>query len=131
MKCSATRSDGNPCQGAARRGSQWCFAHDPALAERRQRGAVKGGEGKRTAVRARKQFRGSSLAPADIHGLLSGALVKVADGEMEPGVGTALATMARALVSVQEAAVLLERVEELERAAGIEPANVTPLRRAG
>jgi hypothetical protein len=130
-KCSALTGDGNPCKGTPVRGSEWCFSHHPDLAERRRQGAVKGGEGKSSAARARKHLRGSSLDPADVHGLLSAALVKVSEGKMEPVVGNALANMSKALVVIEETTVLTARLEELERRAGIEPSNVVQMRRTG
>lgn len=111
-------------------GSRYCFAHDPAMAERRAEGRRQGGAGKANTARARKHLRASALEPADVHGLLSGAMVKVATGHMEPGVGTALASMAKALVSIHETTLLTQRIEDLERAAGITPDNVTEFRRA-
>lgn len=128
-KCSAITGDGKPCKGKPLKGSEWCFSHHPDLAERRRQGAVKGGAGKSTTVRARKQFRSSSLEPADIHGLLSNALVQVAVGNMHPATGTAMATMSKALVAIEDATVIKERLEELERRAGIEPSNVVQMER--
>ncbi|MBA2278315.1 MAG: hypothetical protein H0W06_11185 [Chloroflexia bacterium] len=55
----------------------------------------------------------------EVSGLLSVALKKVAAGDMEPGVGNALATIARALVSVEQAGALEERVADLEARAGL------------
>jgi hypothetical protein len=127
--CIATRKNGEPCKGTPLAGRPYCFSHDPDLAERRAEGRAQGGYGKSTSARARKHLRSASLEASDIHGLLSDALVKVSEGEMEPNVGTALASMAKALVSIHEATMLTERIEELERAAGITPANVTPMRR--
>jgi len=102
-----------------------CFVHDPALAERRQQGSVKGGHGKGAKARARKQLRDAVMAPNDVAGLLSLSMQKVAVGKMEANVGSALASMAKALMAVQETAELADRLAALEHAAGIEPDNVT------
>ena len=129
MKCSAITNDGKSCKGKPIQGSEWCFSHHPELAEKRRQGQQRGGEGKRTDARARKQFRSASLDPADIHGLLSSALVKVSEAQMHPATGTALATMAKALVAIEESSMLQQRLEELERRAGIEPGNVVSMER--
>jgi hypothetical protein len=124
-KCAGYTKAGKPCQGTPLPGGTLCFVHDPAMAERRQQGSIKGGRGKSAKVRAQRQLRDSVMAPADVSGLLSISMQKVATGVMEPGVGTALASMAKALMSVQETAQLADRLAALERAAGIEADNVT------
>ena len=43
-KCSAIKANGQRCGGRAIDGSQWCWNHDPAYAEARQRNARKGGK---------------------------------------------------------------------------------------
>jgi len=128
-QCAGLNKDRKPCQGTPLPGGTLCFAHDPAMAERRQQGSVKGGRGKSAKVRAQRQLRDSVMAPADVSGLLSISMQKVATGVMEPGVGTALASMAKALMSVQETTQLSDRLTELERAAGIEPNNVISMER--
>ena len=41
--CEATNKDGGPCRGYAVTGSDYCFWHDPALADRRKLARTKGG----------------------------------------------------------------------------------------
>ena len=130
MKCSALTKDNKPCKGTPLAGSEWCFSHHPDLEERRREGSAKGGSEKSNSARARRHFRNASLDAPDIHGLLSGALVQVSEGSMEPAVGNALAAMSKALVTIYESTLLTERIEQLEQAAGIAPDNVTPLRRS-
>ncbi len=57
----------------------------------------------------------------DLDALLCSALVKVAGGRIEPGVGSAMATIAKTVVAIRQASELERRLEELERAAGIGP----------
>lgn len=128
-QCAGFTKAGKPCRGKALPGGALCFVHDPAMAERRQQGSIKGGIGKSAKVRARRQLRDSVMDPADVSGLLSISMQKVATGAMEPGVGTALGSMAKALMSVQETAQLSDRLGELERLAGIEPGNVISMER--
>jgi len=57
----------------------------------------------------------------DLDGLLCRALVQVAAGKVEPGVGSAMATIAKTITGIRQAGELERRLEELERAAGIGP----------
>ena len=65
-KCSAIKANGQRCGGRAIDGSQWCWNHDPAYAEARQRNASKGGKrggrGRPSAELARLQERFEELA---------------------------------------------------------------------
>ncbi len=126
-KCAGFTNAGKPCRGTPLPGGTLCFVHDPGMAERRRQGSIKGGIGKSAKVRAQRQLRDSVMDPNDVSGLLSISMKKVATHAMEPGVGTALASMARALMAVQETAQLSDRLAELERLVGIEPDNVTSL----
>ncbi len=124
-KCAGFTNAGKSCQGTPLPGGTLCFVHDPAMAERRQQGSVKGGQGKSAKARARKQLRDAVMAPNDVAGLLSLSMQKVAVGKMEANVGSALASMAKALMAVQETSELTDRLAALEHAAGIEADNVT------
>jgi len=55
----------------------------------------------------------------DLDGLLCSALVQVAAGKLEPGIGTAMAGIARTVVAIRSTGELERRLEELERVAGI------------
>ena len=57
----------------------------------------------------------------DLDALLCSALVKVAGGKLDPGVGTAMATIAKTITTIRTTGELERRLEELERAAGIGP----------
>jgi hypothetical protein len=53
----------------------------------------------------------------DLDALLCRALVQVAAGKMEPGVGTSMAGIARTVVAIRSTGELERRLEELERQA--------------
>jgi hypothetical protein len=55
----------------------------------------------------------------DLDALLCRALVQVAGGHLEPGVGTSMATIAKTVVTIRSTGELERRLEELERHAGI------------
>ncbi len=80
----------------------------------RQAWSVRGGEGRSNRKRATRNLAGEALSIPEVTGLLSVAMKKVATGTMEPGVGNALANLARAIVATQQAGDLEARVAELE-----------------
>jgi len=55
----------------------------------------------------------------DLDGLLCRALVQVAGGKMEPGVGSAMSVIARTITTIRSTGELERRLEELERQAGM------------
>jgi hypothetical protein len=55
----------------------------------------------------------------DLDAFLCASLVKVAAGRMEPGVGSAVATLARTVVAIRTAGEIERRLEHLEQVAGI------------
>ncbi len=118
-RCAATNQTGKPCAATPRPGRSHCPWHDPALAAKRQAWSARGGQGKSNRRRASRDLAGQALTLPEVSGLLSGALQRVADGTMEPGRATALAALARAIVAVQEAGALEERLSQLEERAGL------------
>jgi len=55
----------------------------------------------------------------DLDALLCRALVQVAGGKMEPGVGSAMSVIARTITTIRSTGELERRLEELERQAGM------------
>ena len=55
----------------------------------------------------------------DLDGLLCRALVQVAAGALEPGVGSAMSVIARTITTIRSTGELEHRLEELERQAGM------------
>ena len=111
--CQATRRDGQPC-GATAQGSGLCFSHDPARAADRADAYRRGGENRSTTARLEKR-----MTPR-LRGVvrrLEGAMASVEAGTMDPRTGTALATLARALIAAYELAELELRVAALEQGA--------------
>ena len=118
-RCQATNQTGKPCSAKPRPGRSFCPWHDPALAEQRRRWSVQGGQGKSSRKRATRNLAGQALTLPEVSGLLSVALTRVAAGSMEPSVGNALASLSRALVAIEQAGNLEDRLAELEAIAGI------------
>ena len=117
-RCGGTTRDGRPCDAPARPGEPWCPWHSPTLAERRREWSAKGGGNRSNKARARKALPDGALTAAEVRGLLGLVLKGVIAGEIEPGVGTAAANIARALNDLARTAEFEGRLAEVERLAG-------------
>ena len=118
-KCSATTKSGAPCSAQVWR-DQLCRWHHPALEAKRIEGRRKGGQNKGARIRAAKRLPDDVLSTDQLRGVLGKTLKDVISGELEPAVGNAAATIARALIAVSEAAAIEEltrRLDELEATA--------------
>jgi hypothetical protein len=119
VTCRATRRDGRPCTAAAGE-SGYCFGHDPGRAEAHKRGRSAGGQGRSTVRRALR------ILPGDMRGLLhalSQAFEETHDGEMEPRIAQALASLSSAVVRVYSAGELALRVKALEAREALEESD--------
>ncbi|MDD5702380.1 MAG: hypothetical protein PHU23_10075 [Dehalococcoidales bacterium] len=114
-RCKALKRNGQPCQARALKASEFCFSHDPALSEKRDQARKAGGKNSAKIARLR------SLIPprlVSVYDALEKALKEVHDGTLEPGKATAMATVARAMVSVLTGGELEERVRKIEESIG-------------
>ena len=100
--CTATKRDGSPCTLPANGPQGLCWAHDPKNAERRRKGASRGGKAK-----ANREL-------PQIKTLLEDLTERVLSGELQTGP----AAVANQLINTRLRAVELERkikeTEELE-----------------
>ena len=112
--CQASRRDGHAC-GATPQDNGWCFSHDPGRAADRATAYRRGGENRST--RARLERRMTPRLRGVVR-RLEGAMAAVEAGTMDPRTGTALATLARALIAAYEAGELELRVAALEQGVG-------------
>jgi hypothetical protein len=102
-RCVGTNKSGKPCSAKPLPGSELCPWHDPAWAERRKEWSVRGGHGKSNRARAAKQLPAGVLSNDQLRGVLGVTIAKVLSGAVEPGVGSSVASLARAYVAVTEA----------------------------
>jgi len=117
-KCSAANKDGSPCNARPWR-EGLCRWHHPDSQATIAAGRRKGGRAKSNKARAKKAIP-DAMTTDELAGWLGVAFRKVLTGGMEPGVATAAATVARAVIAVSEAAALQrleDRIDELERLA--------------
>jgi hypothetical protein len=104
--CSAIKASGDRCQAQAMRNSQWCYVHNPDLAEQRQRNNRKGGH---------RGGRGRPISEiADLKLQLEELAASVLDGSVE----RSSAVVVNQIINTRLRAVDLERKiweqEELE-----------------
>ncbi len=118
-QCLGTNRDGNPCSAMPDPGTTWCRWHDPDRESDRAEWRRKGGANRSNRARARKQLAGQVMSMSDMDAFLCASMVKVAAGRMEPGVGSAVATLARTIVAIRTAGEIERRLEHLEQVAGI------------
>jgi|SRR5215211_6613670 len=118
QQCSGITKAGGRCRGRALPGSAYCIAHDPArvveLAEYRRQG----GKAKSNAARARREIERAALTPNELQGILGVTIKAVLAGAKPPGIGQAVAALARAAMSVREQSEIETRLAALEEATG-------------
>lgn len=115
-QCTAIKRSGSRCEVRALPGSRFCFAHDPALQQRRQDGAAKGGRNRANSQRARKAVLANGLELDEIDRALCGALARILTGRMEPNIGTAAASLTRTIIAIRQAGEVETRLQALESA---------------
>lgn len=113
-RCAANKPNGEPCERIVSASQTYCFAHDPANAERRSRSASKAARSKPNRELAALKDRLRTVAD----GVLGGAV--------EPKRGAvavqALSALTRAIEQerkIREIEELEERLSDLERKRGI------------
>lgn len=124
MKCSATRTNGTPCQAVALPGRELCWAHDPEHREKASAARRAGGANRSNLARAARHI------PRDMKDLtrrLLEAIDQVHRGELEPRSLTAMASGAGAVVRLYEVGELEARLEALEERAA-QPKGATSRR---
>lgn len=114
-QCQATNTAGEPCQAQPVRPSGFCYWHDASLAEERAANNRRGGKNRSARARARKLLDGEMTSMRDVRDMLMLAIVEVRDGTMDPKVGTAMATAARAICAVAVSADFEVQLDELRR----------------
>jgi hypothetical protein len=97
-------------------GSQYCWAHDPGLADQRRQWSKRGGEGKSNLSRAAKRLPKDLV---DVRDALLRTLQSLEAGAMEPARAAAISAVSRAIVAVSVAADFELRLSALEQAAGL------------
>ncbi len=114
-RCRGANAAGQRCDAKPVRPSGWCYWHDPALETERTEGRRQGGKSRSNQARARKQLPTNTMTMQEIQGLLGLTFKGVIAGRIEPGVGTAAASIAKAMVAVAGVAEIEGQIAELRR----------------
>jgi hypothetical protein len=101
--CIGVKPDGGLCQGVARRGSDWCPAHDPARKEARRK----------SASRAARSKPGREIK--DLKDQLADLAADVLGGTTEPKVGAVVNQILNTRTRLLETERKIRETEELER----------------
>jgi hypothetical protein len=119
-QCRALNAAGSPCSATPVRASGWCYWHDPSLEQERRQWRARGGANRSNTARARRHLP-DAMSLDELQAMLSVVLKSVVTKKTVPGVGNAVANLARAMVAVDEAAKTSDfdaRLADLERVAG-------------
>ncbi len=117
-RCTATNAAGERCGAQAIRAG-FCPWHDPERQEEMAEARRKGGKAKSNRARARKQLTSTAMTPAELEGVIGLTITQVLAGAKAPGIGNAVAALARASIAIREATELEERLAALEAASGM------------
>ncbi len=118
-RCGAIAKNGKPCAAVPLPGDTLCAWHSPRWEEKRREWSRKGGAARSNANRAKKQIP-EVMSSEELAGWLCVVFKRVVTGQVESGVATAAAAVARAVIAVNEAGAIerLEaRIGELEHRA--------------
>jgi hypothetical protein len=111
-RCAGIKRDGGRCEVVVSGSSDYCYQHDPSLAEQRRRNASRAGRAKRNPA-----TREAESTIAQLQQLADGVLAGSADRKNVAVATQALNAKLRGLEILRkwhEADVLLERIEALE-----------------
>jgi len=117
-RCQATAANGQPCSAKPRPGRPLCLWHDPEADEKRREISRKGGAARSNAAKARKQLPANVLTASEWQDLVGTVAKGVITGKLSPGVGQAVASLARAHRDLAELGRLEEQVAALEALVG-------------
>lgn len=117
VRCKALTKTGGPCGGYVPTGSEYCFAHDPALAEVRREARARGGTNSRKDIRIQKAVSGDLREVLD---LLEDALRGVLAGTLPPGRASAAASLAKAIMEVRNGALEEARSKVMKDVYGLD-----------
>lgn len=101
--CRATKRNGEPCTLPAANSSEYCWAHDPAFADRRHRAASKAAKSK-----------GGNTEIRSIKEQLQGIATRVLNGELDTRAATAATQALNCLLRGIEIESRLTELKEIE-----------------
>jgi len=128
QRCAQTRANGERCGGFAVIGSAYCFAHDPAQAEKRDDARRRGGEAGRIEPLGESSISLRSLG--DVLGLVELTINDVRAGRVDVKVANAVGYLANVAMKAIEGSDLEARLEAIESVLEPDRARAVGRRRA-
>ena len=114
--CRAKKPDGSSCQAAALPGSDFCFFHDPDLADERREANAFGGRQNRMKTLDADAPDVKVESCQDIVRLIGETINQVRKGQLDPRVANAIGYLTNVLIKAYEQGDLEKRIEDLEAA---------------
>jgi hypothetical protein len=114
--CKAKKPDGSACQSVALPGSEFCFFHDPAKAEKRREAQALGGRHNQIKTLANDAPEVKIETCKDVVSLLAETINQVRKGEIDPRIGNTVGYLANVFIKAVEQGELEKRIEALESA---------------
>jgi hypothetical protein len=113
--CRATKPDGTSCIAKTQERKNWCYFHDPELAEERRAAQARGGQGNRAPS---LPIDAPDFAPetvSDLRPLLVATINQVRRAEISPNAATAICNLANTLMKALDDRDLRQRLSDLEQ----------------
>ena len=112
--CKGIKQDGTRCQAAAMADSDFCFFHDPTMAEERREAQSFGGSQNRMKTLAGDTPDAKIEDGRDVVKLLATTINQVRRGEVDPRVANAVGYLANVLMKAAELGEMERRIVDLE-----------------
>jgi hypothetical protein len=113
-KCLAKTKSGKPCKAMPLEDSDYCFAHEPMLAEKRARWRSEGG--KRSGKKALLAEAARVQSPEQVKELLARTVEGLQRGDVDPRTANAVGYLCNLLLKAIKETDTARRLEELEAA---------------
>ena len=128
LQCAHVRTNGEQCRGYAVTGSRFCFAHDPAQADKRDDARRRGGEAGKVEPLPESMLTVRTMA--DVLELIETTINDVRAGRVDVKVANAVGYLANVSVKVIQQTDIEARLEALESVLEPERARLVSGRRS-
>ena len=112
--CQVKKPDGSDCQAAALPDSDFCFFHDPDLADERHKANAAGGRQNRMKTLSADAPDVKVESCQDVVRLISETINQVRRGQLDPRVANAIGYLANVLIKAAEQGDMEKRLADLE-----------------
>jgi len=113
--CKHIKADGKQCQSRAMLNSDYCYFHNPDVAEERQAANIRGGRGKRPRVDTPLGVTVKFESVDDVLRLLEVVTEAMLNGVIDQRVASTTAYLSNVVLRALESSEMEKRVEKLEK----------------